>query len=36
MKVKSDWYLVCVNENYVSQFYDQFIIKKKVLETVAL
>lgn len=29
MKVKSDWYLVCVNENYVSQFYDQFIIKKK-------
>lgn len=36
MKVKSDWYLVFVNENYVSQFYDQFIIKKNVLETVAL
>lgn len=36
MKAKSDWYLVFVNENYVSQFYDQFILKKKVLETVAL
>lgn len=36
MKVKSDWYLVFVNENYVSQFYDQFIIKKKVIKTVAL